>query len=112
MATKINYNGSSKVIRRLCEIINTVARLGTKHDEAFYGDLGQEAYDHSQTIGNPHQTTLADLGIENIQRQIDLLMEAVGSLDYWVNHDDGDNFIDHDGDYLVFLSGSNLLKWH
>ena len=110
--TKVYYNGSSKVIKRLCQIINSVARLGTTHATAFYGDLGQEAYDHSQTTGNPHGTTLADLGIENIQRQIDLLMDAVGSLDFWICHEDNYEFIDHDGDNLVFVSGSNLLKWH
>lgn len=110
--TKIYYNGSSKVIKRLCQIINSVARLGTTHDKAFYGDQGQEAYEHSLTVGNPHGTTLADLGIENIQRQIDLLMDAVGSLDYWIDHENDDSFIDHEGDYLVFVSASNLLKWH
>lgn len=109
--TKIYYNGSSKVIRRLCQIINSVARLGTTHDKAFYGDLGQEAYDHSQTVGNPHGTTLADLGIENIQRQIDLLMETVGSLDYWIDYNE-DSFVDHEGDELAFVTGSDLLKWH
>ena len=110
--TKIYYFGSSKVIRRLCQIINSVARLGTSHTTAFYGDLGQEAYDHSQTIGNPHGTTLEDLGIENIQRQLDLLMESVGSKDQWISHGDDYQFIDHEGDYLVFSASSNLLAWH
>lgn len=110
--TKVYYNGSSKVIKRLCQIINSVAKLGTSHTTAFYGDLGQEAYDHSQTKGNPHGTTLADLGIENIQRQIELLMDAVGSLNKWICHDDDAEFVDHEGNNLVFVTGSDLLKWH
>ena len=109
---KINYNGKSKVIKRLCELINKAARLGTTHDTAFYGDLGQEAYDHSQTIGNPHQTTLEDLGAGKFQKQIEMLLEAVGSTDDWICHGDNYGFIDHDGDQLVFMSGSNLLMWH
>jgi len=110
--TKVYYNGSSKVIKRLCQIINSVAKLGTTHTTAFYGDLGQEAYEHSQTKGNPHGTTLADLGIENIQRQIELLMDAVGSLNTWICHEDDMEFIDHEGNNLVFVTGSDLLKWH
>lgn len=110
--TKVYYNGSSKVIKRLCQIINSVAKLGTTHTTAFYGDLGQEAYDHSQAKGNPHNLTLADLGIENIQRQIELLMDTVGSLDTWRCHDGDDEFIDHEGNVIVFVSGSDLLKLH
>lgn len=110
--TKVYYNGSSKVIKRLCQIINSVARLGTTHQTAFYGDLGQAAYLHSLETGNAHNLTLADLGIESIQRQIDTLMDAVGSLDYWIDHDTGYNFEDHEGDLLVFVSASNLLMWH
>ena len=110
--TRIFYNGNSKVIRRLCQIINSVARLGTSHTTAFYGDLGQEAYEHSQTRGNPHGTTISDLGIESIQRQIDLLLESVGTTETWICHVDDAEFTDHDGNELVFGVGSNLLKWH
>lgn len=110
--TKIFYNGNSKVIRRLCQIINSVARLGTSHTTAFYGDLGQEAYEHSQTMGNPHGTSLSDLGIESIQRQIDLLTEAVGASESWICHMDDAQITDHDNNEFVFGVGSNLLKWH
>ena len=110
--TKVYYNGSSKVIKRLCQIINSVARLGITHDKAFYGDLGQEAYDHSQTIGNPHQTSLADLGIENIQKQIDMLLDTVGSVDAWIDHEDDFEFVDHTDETIMFVSGSILLKLH
>lgn len=109
---RIVYNGKSKVIKRLCEMINTVARLGTTHTTAFYGDLGQQAYDHSRTIGNPHQLTLEDLGIENIQRQIDTIMGAIGAREYWISHEDDYYFIDHEGDKLLFSVTANMLKWH
>lgn len=38
--------------------------LGTTHNTAFYGDFGQKAYEHSQTTGNPHETTYTDVGAE------------------------------------------------
>lgn len=109
---KVHYEGESKVIKRIVELLNLKPELGGDHENAFYGDLSKEAYDHSQTTGNPHRLTLADLGIDNIQRQIDLLMDAVGSLDFWICRDDNAEFIDHDGNNLVFVSSSNLLKWH
>lgn len=36
--------------------------LGETSSTAYRGDRGKIAYDHSQTIGNPHQTTAADVG--------------------------------------------------
>lgn len=38
--------------------------LGNDHNTAFYGDFGQKAYEHSQTRGNPHETTYTDVGAE------------------------------------------------
>ena len=39
--------------------------LGTEHNTAFYGDYGQEAYDHSKVItGNPHRVTYSDVGAD------------------------------------------------
>ena len=111
--TKIYYNGNSKVIRHLCQIINNVAKLGTTHTTAFYGDLGMTAYEHSQRVsGNPHNVSLAELGIENVPRQITMILDTIGSLDQWICHGDRAEFIDHEGDQLVFVSGSNLLAWH
>ena len=110
---KIIYNGSSKVIKRIVDKLNnwTSAMLGTTHDTAYYGDLGQTAYEHSQTTGNPHGLTLDDLGIENIPRQIASMGEAIGSIDYWQDHDET-QFVDHDGDELVFHTEAQLLGWH
>lgn len=42
--------------------ISASLALGTTSSTAFRGDLGQIAYDHSQTTGNPHNTTAAQVG--------------------------------------------------
>ena len=113
--TKIYYNGSSKVIKRLCQIINSVARLGTTHDTAFFGDWGQAAYEHSLVdSGNPHNVSLEELGIGNIKNQMRMVLDSIGSLDSWVTHasPETEYMVDYDGDYLVFLSASNILAWH
>ena len=113
---KINYTGSSKVIRRIVDRINniTLGLLGVTHDVAFYGDWGNEAYEHSKTqTGNPHNVTLEDLGIEGLPRQVEMLMNAVGSFDYWITHEtEIENIVDHDGDEFIFSSASRLLAWH
>jgi methylphosphotriester-DNA--protein-cysteine methyltransferase len=41
--------------------------LGETSSTAYRGDRGKIAYDHSQTIGNPHQTTKADMGLGNVE---------------------------------------------
>lgn len=43
------------------EISHSLA-LGTTSSTAFAGDKGQTAYDHSQSTGNPHDTTAEDIG--------------------------------------------------
>ena len=68
---KITYTGHSKVIKRLCERVNGLASLGETHENAYYGDLGKVAYDHSQLReGNPHNVTADDLGLGNVLNQI------------------------------------------
>lgn len=115
---KINYQGSSKVIRRIVDKLNNLALLGVSHEEAFYGDLGNEAYQHSKILsGNPHKVTLEDLGIEDLPRRVQMLLEATGGASYWGSHDTEDNgeeicIVDHDGDYLMLLTTENLLAWH
>jgi hypothetical protein len=46
-------------------------QLGVLHTQAFYGDLGQIAYEHSNTIGNPHQTSRTDIGLGNVDNTAD-----------------------------------------
>jgi hypothetical protein len=43
-------------------LISSSLALGTTSETAFRGDLGQIAYNHSQSTGNPHGLTLADIG--------------------------------------------------
>lgn len=40
--------------------------LGETSSTAYRGDRGKIAYDHSQTIGNPHGTTAEDVGLGNV----------------------------------------------
>lgn len=111
---KINYQGNSKVIKRICERLNhwSEVMLGTTHDTAFYGDLGQSAYEHSLTEGNPHNLTLGDLGIADLPRQVEFLSSVLGIQFYsWIDHD-SNQFIDHDGNELDFRTEPNLLAWH
>lgn len=115
---QINYTGTSKVIRRLCERVNNMALLGIEHNEAFYGDWGNAAYQHSLLqSGNPHNVTLEDLGIEGLPRQMQMILESIGAVDYWVDYDrDGNDYIyfcdPYDDEQIVFASESNLLAWH
>lgn len=98
----ITYNGQSKVIRRLCELINKCAELGTDHDQAFYGDLGETAYEHSQLkSGNPHHVTAADLGLGNINERILAIMNAIGMSRLWLTHS-GELVVDHDSVPIMF----------
>ena len=47
--------------------------LGVLSTEAYYGDKGKIAYDHSQEIGaNPHNVAKSDLGLDNVDNTSDL----------------------------------------
>ena len=46
--------------------------LGETSSTAYRGDRGKIAYDHSQTIGNPHGTTKNDIGLGNVDNTSDL----------------------------------------
>ena len=115
MGKYINYTGSSKILRRICEALDNVAELGTTHEKAYYGDLGQAAYEHSQlTEGNPHHVTVDDLGIAEIINGVRLILDTVVTTDYWTTHAtlETEYLVDHEGDNLVFISGANILSWH
>ena len=113
---QINYTGGSKLLKRICDKLNSVPILGTHHEDAYYGDQGEMAYQHSrQQSGNPHNVTLGDLGMENLPNQIRMILNTIGALDSWIDHDQTDGvcyFTDHEGDTLVFVSESNILVWH
>lgn len=57
------WSGSAYVI-----ISETIA-LGTTHSSAGYGDESHAAYNHSTSIGNPHKTTKADLGLGSVENK-------------------------------------------
>lgn len=46
--------------------ISASLALGETSSTAYRGDRGKIAYDHSQTIGNPHGTTKNDIGLGNV----------------------------------------------
>lgn len=53
------------------EISESLA-LGENASTAYRGDRGKIAYVHSQTTGNPHSTTKADIGLGNVDNTSDL----------------------------------------
>lgn len=71
---KIHYDGSNKSIKRIAEILNTKPELGETHTNAYFGDNGKIAYEHSQLrSGNPHNVTAADLGLDGVGNRVSLL---------------------------------------
>lgn len=108
---QIIYNGQSKILKRLCEVVNQCAALGETHDTAFYGDLGKEAYEHSQfKSGNPHNVTAADLGLEGVNSKLEAIMYAIGMIFTWETHK-AEPLQDHDGDPICF-HGANAQNYN
>ena len=52
--------------------ISASLALGETANTAYRGDRGKIAYDHSQTTGNPHNTTKSDIGLGNVDNTSDL----------------------------------------
>lgn len=50
-------------------VISETIALGETSSTAYRGDRGKIAYDHSQTTGNPHGTTKANLGLGNVENK-------------------------------------------
>lgn len=103
-----------KTTARIMELINNFegVELGEEHDKAYYGDLGKEAYEHSQIkSGNPHHVTADDLGLGTIQDQINALMEALGTRGSWQSRD-GDWMVDHEGRMIQFHTVARILGYH
>lgn len=51
--------------------ISASLALGETSSTAYRGDRGKTAYDHSQSTGNPHGTSKADLGLGNVDNTSD-----------------------------------------
>lgn len=99
---RIFYEGASKALRRMAELLNRKPELGETHEDAYYGDNGKIAYDHSQiTSGNPHHVTAEDLGLGDVLSRLDAIMYAIGMIQKWVTHG-GNQMVDHDGNMLVY----------
>ena len=113
----IDYKGDIKTLKRLCQRVQELPELGTEHDQAYYGDLGQQAYEHSLIEeGNPHHVTADDLGLGNVLHQIRAIMVENGMIMVWATHND-EPIADHEGVYLSFPGVSapdveNNLLWH
>ena len=60
------WGGSSYVV------MSSSLALGDTSSTAYRGDRGKIAYDHSQTTGNPHDTTKNDIGLGNVDNTSDL----------------------------------------
>jgi len=60
------------------EISQSLA-LGETSSTAYRGDRGKMAYDHSQQTGNPHNTSLNDLGVTATASELNILDGAVVS---------------------------------
>ena len=100
---RIEYTGSNKVIKALCEAVN---HLIDKDYET------NEAYAHAQlTSGNPHHVTAEELGLGTIQDQINAIMEALGTKGDWQSKD-GDYITDHQGERIQFHTVARILEYH
>ena len=55
--------------------------LGETASTAYRGDRGKTAYDHSQTIGNPHATTYTDVGADQAGAAAAAYQQAAGYTD-------------------------------
>ena len=113
---KVFYEGESKVIRRIVELLNLKPELGEGHEDAYFGDLSKEAYEHSQLrSGNPHNVTLADLGLEGILDKINAIMLAIGMQRTWITHKN-EMIVDHDNAPICFHGANaenyNYLLYH
>lgn len=111
---KIYYDGESKVLKRMAELLNRKPETGEGHGDAYYGDFSKEAYEHSQLrSGNPHNVTLADLGLEGILDKVNAILLAIGTDRGWVTHG-GDDIVDHNGAIISFHGAAdrNYLLWH
>lgn len=61
-------------------VISQSLALGNTHTSAYYGDLGEIAYLHSQEGGNAHGLALADLGISVASSVINYLSGLDGNI--------------------------------
>jgi hypothetical protein len=113
---RINYEGKSKILIRIVELLNRKAELGETHEDAGYGDESRAAYEHSLlTSGNPHHVTAADLGLGAVVSQLNAIMLAIGMQRNWITHKN-EMIVDHDNAPICFHGANaenyNYLLYH
>lgn len=100
ISTNLTYrwSGSGYVI------ISSSLALGETSSTAYRGDRGKVAYDHSQTIGNPHQTTKTDIGLENVDNTADAdkTVKEAGKVSHFIK-------IQRNGSLLGQFNGSSEI---
>lgn len=124
---KINYHGTSKVIKRLCEFVNNTIEHGLD------GDMSTSVYDVNRDgiVDNAEQVnghnvykdvpadakftdtvydpTLIEARVASIMNDVQLIMETLFSPEYaWLLDSDGNVIIDSDGNpiYTVKLNST------
>lgn len=85
-------------------VISETLALGETSSTAYRGDRGKVAYDHSQIIGNPHQTTKTDIGLENVDNTADAdkTVKEAGKVSHFIK-------IQRNGSLLGQFNGSSEI---
>ena len=108
---KVYYEGESKALKRIAEVLNRKPETGEGHEDAYYGDYSKEAYEHSQLrSGNPHNVTPADLGLERVLDEINAIMQAIGAIDYWESNNHG-YITDDEEEKIEFETSARILEY-
>lgn len=98
--TNITYRwGSSTYVP-----IGSNLALGETSSTAYRGDRGKTAYDHSQTTGNPHGTTLSDL--PSVQTALNAKQDTITKNQYLKQVVDIDDYVAELGEIVKKVGGT------
>lgn len=78
--------------------------LGETASTAYRGDRGQTAYDHSQTEGNPHNTTIAQ--ISGLQDALNGKQPTIGKNEFLKQVSDLDNYNAQNGEIVEYIGST------
>ena len=79
--------------------------LGETASTAYRGDRGKTAYDHSQTQGNPHNTTIAQ--ISGLQDALNGKQPTIGKNEFLKQVSDLDNYNAQNGEIVEYIGQTN-----
>lgn len=98
--TNITYRwgGSSYVA------IGSDLALGETASTAYRGDRGKTAYDHSQSQGNPHNTTIAQ--ISGLQAALNGKQPTIGKNEFLKQVSDLDNYNAQNGEIVEYIGAT------